>query len=87
MAEAMQPPVGVPAKEPLTSAEVTRPEGANVIATLATPGCSLGQPAAAPAAARSDAFAALWLNSLPSGGGAGGVGVGAGAETVGVGAG
>ncbi len=69
----MQPPVVVPAKAPLTTDDVTRPEGANVIATDATPGLSAGQPAAAPAAFRSDALAADALNSLPAGGGVTGV--------------
>ena len=67
---AMQPPVAVPAKGgPCTIAWVTRPEGAKVTETRATP---LGSPAAlhpvaCPIAPPSAAFAAPWSNGAPAG--------------------
>src|SRR5688500_19047262 len=73
--EAMQPPVGVPAKGgPLILALVTRPEGANVTTTLATPdgSPSLRQAEACPALAVSGCVAA-GLSKGPAGS-AGGVG-------------
>lgn len=67
---AMHPPVAVPAKGgPCTIAWVTRPEGAKVTETRATP---LGSPAALhpvawPIAPPSAAFAAPWSNGAPAG--------------------
>src|SRR5688572_2716122 len=68
-AAAMQPPVGVPAKGgPLMLAVVTRPDGANVTTTLATPegSPSLRQAEACPALAVSAAVAAA-LSKGPAG--------------------
>src|SRR5688500_13906720 len=54
---AIQPPVGVPAKGgPLILALVTRPEGANVMTTLATPDGS-------PSLRHEEAWAALALRA------------------------
>src|SRR5262245_47297834 len=67
-AAAMQPPVGVPWKGGLTTfAEVTRPDGAKVMLTLAPPLGSSGclQAAAAAAAMARAVLAAALLNSTP----------------------
>src|SRR5262245_5557197 len=67
-AAAMQPPVGVPWNGGLTTfADVTRPDGAKVMLTLAPPLGSSGclQLAAAAAAMASAVLAALLLNSTP----------------------
>src|SRR5258706_367543 len=77
---AMQPPVGVPAKGgPLTLALVTRPDGANVMTTLATPDGSPSflQPEAAAAPAVSAAAAGA-SGGAAAGAGAAGRGASAG---------
>src|SRR5262249_53070646 len=81
-ADAMQPPVGVPANGgPLMFALVTRPDGAKVMTTLATPegSPSFLQPEAAVAAVVSAAAAAARSNGpagspLSTGGGGAGAG-------------